>query len=407
MHQPQTEETLQGWAAAAAELHLSQNLPLTEAVTQVLRPHARAISAEHARRVCEKTYHIAFERMYRGMSSSPERFVHFDGGPPDAGVVSQTLGLHAVAQKADPVAPPTSILKHTSHAQPAKTASAPTPAQGERMQPRMARTPTYDPLETARVQYERAMGHQQKIAQAAAAPSDRRILAENQNVESAFREAAHRAQAEGTALEMSTPLLVKAAMDTAVRYMQAGYPAYTLLKVACSLLPQDPPPCLMALAEDYALHLAKHGGDLQPLKTAAEAAYPDTHVPDPTHPVITTFQKAADAVYLLEKNQHVQASLRSDRETLRYAMSKQAGLAEAGIAAAKQVGQAGVTGVRTLGDGAISAGRRFGAEATPLRNLGMAGATTALAAREAPGVAAAGHGTYQSLVDPSRVRMAE
>lgn len=407
MYQAQTEETLQGWAAAAAELHLTQNLPLTEAVTQVLRPHARTITAEHARRVCEKTYHVAFDRMYRGMSSSPDRFVHFDGGPPDAGVVTQTLGLHAVAQKADPVAPPTSLLKHTSHhAQPAKTASAFTPAQGERM-PRTARTPTYDPLDAVRARHEQVLARQQKIAQAEEAPSPRRIQAENQNVETAFREAASRAQTEGTALEMRTPLLVKAAMDTAVQYMHAGYPAYTLLKIACSLLPQDPPPCLMALAEDYALHLARHGGDLQPLKTAAEAAYPDAHVPDPTHPVITSFQKAADAVYLLEKNQHVQKSINSDWEMLRYAMRKQAGLAEAGVAALKNTGQAAVTATRTLGDAAISAGRRFGAPDTPLRNLGMAGATATLAAREAPGVAAAGHGTYQSLVDPSRVRMAE
>lgn len=117
----QSEETLRAWAEAAASAFLRdpKKRSLTSCVIEVLRPHARNITNEHARRVCEMTYHKAFRGIFRANGPAREdRHVDFgEDGPPRAEEVANVLRLETVASASDPAGKPQpggGMPKHTS-----------------------------------------------------------------------------------------------------------------------------------------------------------------------------------------------------------------------------------------------------------------------------------------------------
>lgn len=75
-----TKDYLRELASCATDDFIHSQTPLTEAVVKVAGTCGKDLTAEHVRRICEMTYHDAYERMHK-MASSADRYVSFD--PPD------------------------------------------------------------------------------------------------------------------------------------------------------------------------------------------------------------------------------------------------------------------------------------------------------------------------------------
>jgi hypothetical protein len=89
-----TKEYLQQMAQAATTDFLSNGTPLTEAVVKQASACGANLTAEHVRRICEMTYHDAYERMHK-QASSADRYIVFD--PPDAAIAAEVLQAEKVA----------------------------------------------------------------------------------------------------------------------------------------------------------------------------------------------------------------------------------------------------------------------------------------------------------------------
>ena len=87
-------------ASAATTMYLREGTPLTEAVTKIAGAHHRPLTVEHARRICEMTYHDAYERVFRDPSQSS--VVSFD--PPDAEKVGSDIRAAQVQSFRDKLA---------------------------------------------------------------------------------------------------------------------------------------------------------------------------------------------------------------------------------------------------------------------------------------------------------------
>jgi len=76
-----TKDYLRELASCAATDFLETKTPLTEAVVKVASRCEKDLTSEHVRRICEMTYHDAYERMHKSASAA-DRYISFD--PPDA-----------------------------------------------------------------------------------------------------------------------------------------------------------------------------------------------------------------------------------------------------------------------------------------------------------------------------------
>ena len=93
-HNPITSDTLRAIAREATSEFVSEGTRLTDAVVKAASLSALPLTAEHVRRVCEMTYHDAYERLYKE-AGAKDRYVSFD--PPDAGEAASRLRSKKVA----------------------------------------------------------------------------------------------------------------------------------------------------------------------------------------------------------------------------------------------------------------------------------------------------------------------
>jgi hypothetical protein len=91
---PMTPEALRAIARQASSDHFTQGTDLTTAVVKAASLTGMPLTNEHVRRVCEMTYHDAFERAWRE-TPGQDRYVSFD--PPDAVLASQQINAVKVA----------------------------------------------------------------------------------------------------------------------------------------------------------------------------------------------------------------------------------------------------------------------------------------------------------------------
>lgn len=96
-----TESDLKALAREATALFLGGTADPTGAVVKVASAFEHPLTSEHVRRVCEMTYHDAFERMFRS-APGPDRVVNFD--PPDAEKVASAVRAAQVQSFSDKVA---------------------------------------------------------------------------------------------------------------------------------------------------------------------------------------------------------------------------------------------------------------------------------------------------------------
>jgi len=89
-----TRDTLRDMAQVAVSDHLSNGTSLTEAVVKAASAAPHDLTSEHVRRICEMTYHDAYERMHKAASGA-DRYISFD--PPDALTAAQMLRATKVA----------------------------------------------------------------------------------------------------------------------------------------------------------------------------------------------------------------------------------------------------------------------------------------------------------------------
>ena len=75
-----TKGYLRELACSATSDFLENQTPLTEAVVKVASACGKDLTAEHVRRICEMTYHDAYERMHKETATA-DRYISFD--PPD------------------------------------------------------------------------------------------------------------------------------------------------------------------------------------------------------------------------------------------------------------------------------------------------------------------------------------
>ena len=89
-----TPETLKAVAKQAAGEFFADGTDLSSAVVKAASLLNEKLTDEHVRRICEMTYHEAFERTFREKAGSADRYVSFD--PPDAAFCAQQLKAASV-----------------------------------------------------------------------------------------------------------------------------------------------------------------------------------------------------------------------------------------------------------------------------------------------------------------------
>jgi hypothetical protein len=120
-----TEHTLRDLSRRATSLYLNPEAGTaapspTEAVIKVAAAFTGgALTSEHARRICEMTYHDIFEQSFRGGVSGSDRLVSFD--PPDAEKVASAIR----ARKIDSFSEKTASAPRTGGTSMDKNATAP------------------------------------------------------------------------------------------------------------------------------------------------------------------------------------------------------------------------------------------------------------------------------------------
>ena len=123
-------DMLMSIARQAAGEYLARGTDLTTAVVKEASASRLPLTDEHVRRICEMTYHEAFERSFHQKRGSLDRYISFD--PPDAVQCAKELKAMTVEKKASAPSQgralaPTEFLK-------AASAMAGTPAR-EKYQP--------------------------------------------------------------------------------------------------------------------------------------------------------------------------------------------------------------------------------------------------------------------------------
>lgn len=91
-------DNLMSIARQAAGEFLANGTNLTTAVVKQASASQLPLTEEHVRRICEMTYHEAFERSFHQKRGSLDRYVSFD--PPDAVQCAKELKAMAVEKKA-------------------------------------------------------------------------------------------------------------------------------------------------------------------------------------------------------------------------------------------------------------------------------------------------------------------
>lgn len=396
----QTEQTLEAWAEQATNKYLADphRVTLTAAVTEALRPHAKNITREHARRVCEKTYHKAYRALFqRGPAPRADRTVDFgQDGPPRADEVATALRLAAVEAAGDPRTPLAGggagqVKETRKEGGMGKQAS-------ESTIPKRTWHPA-PPPEPVRPAYV------EKVAEVVVSPEAMRnkvaddIWAAEQDL--------GKLRAALLVARHQLPAAAEKLASTCRGYAEQGVLGYELLRAAdhgIELL--DPAWHKTAHTEHALAELARAldgaGIDVRPPsgKTAAAPAIPRDN------PVAQLFAKVAgltNQVVLLEGSiAHAKATI--------HAM-KVAGLADAAGAAILAGGRAAVAGgkagLEATGNLALAGARRFGAAGSPYMNTAMAGVATGGLAHQAPEVAGGAYSTYQRLASPHNLRLGE
>jgi len=139
-------DALMSVARSAAGEHVAQGTDLSAAVVKHASASGLSFTDEHVRRICEMTYHEAFERLFHTKRGSLDRYVSFD--PPDAAHCAQALKAHTAEKVAS--APSTPAVTTTARQRLEKTASA--VSTTEKYQPRNAFLATVlavDPVKVA------------------------------------------------------------------------------------------------------------------------------------------------------------------------------------------------------------------------------------------------------------------
>jgi hypothetical protein len=93
-----TADNLMSIARQAAGDFLADGTNLTSAVVKQASASRLPLTEEHVRRICEMTYHEAFERSFHQKRGSMDRYVSFD--PPDAVQCAKELNAMAVEKRA-------------------------------------------------------------------------------------------------------------------------------------------------------------------------------------------------------------------------------------------------------------------------------------------------------------------
>lgn len=114
-------ETLRAVAKQAAGEFLADGTDLSSAVVKAASLLHEKLTDEHVRRICEMTYHEAFERTFRDKAGSADRYISFD--PPDPAFCAQQL--KAAALHVPPPSPFNIPSKKEASMDVLKAASAP------------------------------------------------------------------------------------------------------------------------------------------------------------------------------------------------------------------------------------------------------------------------------------------
>lgn len=93
-----TPDALMGIARQAAGDYIAKGENLTTAVVKHASASHLPLTEEHVRRICEMTYHDAYERAFHQKRGSMDRYISFD--PPDAVQCAKELKAMAVEKKA-------------------------------------------------------------------------------------------------------------------------------------------------------------------------------------------------------------------------------------------------------------------------------------------------------------------
>lgn len=93
-----TADNLMSIARQAAGEFLANGTNLSTAVVKQASASRLPLTEEHVRRICEMTYHEAFERSFHQKRGSMDRYISFD--PPDAVQCAKELNAMAVEKRA-------------------------------------------------------------------------------------------------------------------------------------------------------------------------------------------------------------------------------------------------------------------------------------------------------------------
>jgi hypothetical protein len=96
-----TEGMLRQMAREASSMYMNQGVDLTDAVVKAASACGSPLTSEHVRRVCEMSYHDAFERSFRS-AEGDNRVVSFD--PPEASKVASIIRAAQVQSFQDKIA---------------------------------------------------------------------------------------------------------------------------------------------------------------------------------------------------------------------------------------------------------------------------------------------------------------
>jgi hypothetical protein len=96
-----THDELRGMAKQATSMYMDGGTALEDAVIKVASSFEHPLTSEHIRRVCEMTYHDAFERGFSKMAGQ-DRVVNFD--PPNAEKVAAAVQAQQIESFQDKVA---------------------------------------------------------------------------------------------------------------------------------------------------------------------------------------------------------------------------------------------------------------------------------------------------------------
>lgn len=91
-------------ARQATQDFMERGTSLSQAVVKCASAAGLPFTDEHVRRICEMTYHEAFERVFHSKEGSVDRYVSFD--PPDPVWCAKELKSPAVAKTKEASAPP-------------------------------------------------------------------------------------------------------------------------------------------------------------------------------------------------------------------------------------------------------------------------------------------------------------